>query len=252
MARSNKKHSGLQFDGRRKRHADRIIRIEDERREDTVRERKVRVDLIPRNLAQEEYIEHLNNFGKSIVFAIGPAGTGKTYLAVQKAIKDLKAGFIDKIVITRPAVSVDEKHGFLPGDLNKKMEPWTRPIFDVFEEYYSPREIKSMLEENVLEIAPLAYMRGRTFKNCTIIFDESQNTTPSQMKMALTRIGENCRMFVTGDLKQSDFKEMNGLHDFFNKIDGYHSSGIAVTRFTCEHIERAAIVEEVLRFYGEE
>lgn len=252
MARSNKKHSGLQYDGRRKRHADRIIRIEDERKDEVVRDRKIKVDLIPRNLAQEEYVEHLNNFGKTIVFAIGPAGTGKTYLAVQKAIKDLKSGYIDKIIVTRPAVSVDEKHGFLPGDLNKKMEPWTRPIFDVFEEYYSPREIKSMLEENVLEIAPLAYMRGRTFKNCTIIFDESQNTTPSQMKMALTRIGENCRMFVTGDLKQSDYKDVNGLFDFFSKVDGQYSPSIAVTQFTCEHIERAAIVEEVLKLYGEE
>jgi phosphate starvation-inducible PhoH-like protein len=243
MARSNKKrspsHGFARFD-------------REETKEEVVKERKSRVDLIPRNLAQEEYVQYLNNTSKRIVFAIGPAGTGKTYLAVQRAIKDLRDGRISRIIVTRPAVSVDEKHGFLPGDLNKKMEPWTRPIFDVFEEYYTPREIKSMLEENILEIAPLAYMRGRTFKDCTIIFDESQNTTPSQMKMALTRIGENCRMFVTGDLKQSDYKDINGLFDFFSKIDGQKSSMIAVTRFNREHVERDEIVEEVLKFYGED
>jgi phosphate starvation-inducible PhoH-like protein len=216
-------------------------------------ERKSRVELIPRNVAQEEYITNLYNPNKRIVFAIGPAGTGKTYLAVQKAIQDFKNGRINKIVITRPAVSNGEQHGFLPGDLNQKMAPWTRPVFDVFEEYFSPKDVKQMLDEGVIEIAPLAYMRGRTFKNCIVILDESQNTTPAQMKMALTRIGEGSRMFVTGDLKQSDYKEgKNGLYDFFTRIEYDGSPMIAMTRFSVYAIERDAIVTEVLRLYGED
>jgi phosphate starvation-inducible PhoH-like protein len=240
MARSNKKQSRLS----------RVINIEEAR--EVSRERKVKVQLIPRNTAQEEYITYLNDPSRRIVFAIGPAGTGKTYLAVQKAISDLKEGKITRVVITRPAVSVEEKHGYLPGDLNKKMEPWTRPIFDVFEEYYSPKDIRTMLEENVIEIAPLAYMRGRTFKDCTIIFDESQNTTPSQMKMALTRIGEGCRMFVTGDLRQSDYKKENGLNSFFELLKTAKSEAIVSTYFKREHIERDPVVAEVLTYYGED
>lgn len=216
-------------------------------------ERKTRVELIPRNTAQEEYITNLYNPNKRIVFAIGPAGTGKTYLAVQKAIQDFKNGRINKIVITRPAVSNGEQHGFLPGDLNQKMAPWTRPVFDVFEEYFSPKDVKQMLDEGIIEIAPLAYMRGRTFKNCIVILDESQNTTPAQMKMALTRIGEGSRMFVTGDLKQSDYKDgKNGLYDFFTRIEYSDSKLIAVTRFSVYDIERDEIVTEVLRLYGED
>lgn len=216
-------------------------------------ERKTKVELIPRNLSQEEYITNLYNPNKRIVFAIGPAGTGKTYLAVQKAIKDFKEGRVNKLVVTRPAVSNGEQHGFLPGDLNQKMAPWTRPVFDVFEEYFSPKDVKQMLDEGIIEIAPLAYMRGRTFKNCIVILDESQNTTPAQMKMALTRIGEGTRMFVTGDLRQSDYKEgKNGLYDFFCKLENDKSKMIAVTRFNREDIERDEIVTEVLRLYGED
>ena len=162
--------------------------------------------------SQENYLELLKNPRKFIVFAIGPAGTGKTMLAVQMAIKLFKEGAISKIIVTRPAVSVDEEHGFLPGTLNQKMEPWTRPIFDVFEEYYHPREIAEMLEDGVIEISPLAYMRGRTFKNAFVIADEMQNATPSQMKMLLTRLGENSRMVVTGDLNQADRPQIGRAH----------------------------------------
>ena len=186
------------------------------------------------------------------MFATGPAGTGKTYLAVQKAIQELKNHESSHIVITRPAVTVDENHGFLPGDINKKMDPWTRPIFDVFEEYYTPKEVRTMVDDGVIEICPLAYMRGRTFKNATIIFDESQNTTVAQMKMALTRIGDGTRMFVTGDMYQSDLKCRNGLHDFFDKLQHTDSDTIAITNFGQQHIERDPIVEEVLRCYGED
>ena len=214
--------------------------------------RKQQVNIIPRNLAQETYVELLKNPKKFIVFAIGPAGTGKTMLAVQMAIKLLKEEVIDKIIVTRPAVSVDEEHGFLPGNLNQKMEPWTRPIFDVFSEYYHPKEIQAMLEDGVIEISPLAYMRGRTFKNAFVVADEMQNATPSQMKMLLTRLGENSRMVVTGDLNQADRPTENGLLEFVNL---YSQGGdyrlIAMAKFEAKDVERHPVVKEVLSIYKE-
>lgn len=216
--------------------------------------RKQEVSIIPRNLSQETYLELLKNPKKYIVFAIGPAGTGKTMLAVQMAIKLLKEGTIRKIVVTRPAVSVDEDHGFLPGTLNQKMEPWTKPIFDVFEEYYHPRDIQSMLEDGVIEISPLAYMRGRTFKNAFIIADEMQNATPSQMKMLLTRIGDASRMIVTGDLNQADRPKENGLLEFCSLYDQRESEFkmIALAKFETKDVERHPVVREILKIYKEE
>jgi phosphate starvation-inducible PhoH-like protein len=214
--------------------------------------RKQQVNIVPRNLAQETYIELLKNPKKFIVFAIGPAGTGKTMLGVQMAIKLYKEGVISKIVVTRPAVSVDEEHGFLPGTLNQKMEPWTRPIFDVFEEYYHPKEIQAMLEDGVIEISPLAYMRGRTFKNAFIVADEMQNATPSQMKMLLTRLGEGSRMVVTGDLNQADRPKENGLLQFCELYGlGGDYRMVAMARFEARDIERHPVVKEVLSIYKE-
>jgi phosphate starvation-inducible PhoH-like protein len=214
--------------------------------------KKQQVNIVPRNLSQETYLELLKNPRKFIVFAIGPAGTGKTMLAVQMAIKLFKEGSISKIVVTRPAVSVDEEHGFLPGTLNQKMEPWTRPIFDVFEDYYHPKEIQEMLEDGVIEISPLAYMRGRTFKNSFVIADEMQNATPSQMKMLLTRLGENSRMVVTGDLNQADRPKENGLLQF---CELYGQGGdyrmIAMARFETKDVERHPVVREILKIYKE-
>jgi len=213
---------------------------------------KQQVQIIPRNLSQENYLELLKNPKKFIIFAIGPAGTGKTMLGVQMAIKQLKEGVISKVVITRPAVSVDEDHGFLPGTLNQKMEPWTRPIMDVFEEYYHPREIADMLDDGVIEISPLAYMRGRTFKNAFIVADEMQNATPSQMKMLLTRLGEGSRMVVTGDLNQADRPKENGLLEFVNLYEekGQHQL-IDMARFETRDIERHPVVKEILSIYKE-
>lgn len=214
--------------------------------------KKQQVTIVPRNLSQETYLEFLKNPKKFIVFAIGPAGTGKTMLAVQMAIKQLKEQTISKIVITRPAVSVDEDHGFLPGTLNQKMEPWTRPIFDVFEEYYHPKDIANMLENGIIEISPLAYMRGRTFKNAFVIADEMQNATPSQMKMLLTRIGENSRMVVTGDLNQADRPRENGLLEFCNLYgQGGDYRMIAMAKFDTRDIERHPVVKEILSIYKE-
>jgi phosphate starvation-inducible PhoH-like protein len=214
--------------------------------------RSQQVNIIPRNLSQETYIELLKNPKKYIVFAIGPAGTGKTMLGVQMAIKLYKEGAINKIIVTRPAVSVDEEHGFLPGDLNAKMAPWTRPIFDVFEEYYHPKEIAEMLEDGVIEISPLAYMRGRTFKNAFVVADEMQNATPSQMKMLLTRLGENSRMVVTGDLNQADRPQENGLLDFcelYGQGGDYRMT--AIVRFGARDVERHPVVKEILSIYKE-
>ena len=216
--------------------------------------RKKSVVLVPRNLNQETYIEKLLNPGNVIVFGIGPAGTGKTMLAVLAAIKEYKDGTVDRIVVTRPAVGVDdEKHGFLPGDLNSKMEPWTRPIFDVIQEYYSPNEVKKMLEEGVIEISPLAFMRGRTFKKAYIIADEMQNATPNQMKMLLTRIGDDSRMVVTGDVQQTDRREaQNGLIDFGRLFEQFaNSQFIRMVNFTHGDIERHPAVSEVLSIYGD-
>lgn len=215
--------------------------------------KKQQVTIIPRNVSQETYLELLKNPKKYIVFAIGPAGTGKTMLAVQMAIKLYKEEVISKIIVTRPAVSVDEEHGFLPGNLNQKMEPWTRPIFDVFEEYYHPKEIAAMLEDGVIEISPLAYMRGRTFKNAFVIADEMQNATPSQMKMLLTRIGDNSRMVVTGDLNQADRPKENGLLEFCNLYDqGGDARMIAMAKFETYDVERHPVVKEVLKIYKDE
>ena len=184
---------------------------------------------------------------------MGPAGTGKTMLGVLAAIDAMNNRQCDKIVITRPAVSVDEQHGFLPGTLVEKMAPWTRPIFDVMEEYWSPKEIENMIEENVIEIAPLAYMRGRTFKNAWIVADEMQNATPSQMKMLLTRIGDNSKIVVTGDLNQHDRGfENNGLKDFVELLNTRNSNMIGVVEFTKHEVERHPAVSEVLNIYGDD
>jgi phosphate starvation-inducible PhoH-like protein len=183
--------------------------------------KKQRVVLLPRNKHQENYLFKLNDDTKNIVFAIGPAGTGKTMLAVQMGVRLFQEGKVDKIIVTRPAVSVDEDLGFLPGTLNEKMAPWTRPIFDVLGEYYPQKDIETMLYEGVIEISPLAYMRGRTFKNAYIIADEMQNATVNQMKMLLTRLGENSKMVVTGDLAQADRLKDNGLINFVERLQSY-------------------------------
>ena len=214
--------------------------------------KKQRVIINARNANQKSYLSKLYSETTSIVFAIGPAGTGKTMLAVQYGIKLFQEGIVDKIVVTRPAVSVDEDLGFLPGTLNEKMAPWTRPIFDVFAEYYQQKDIAKMLEDGTIEISPLAYMRGRTFKNAYIIADECQNTTVNQMKMLLTRLGEGSKMVVTGDLAQADRLSDNGLIDFCNLLEQKeYLEHIDIIRFDHKDIERHNAVKEVLAVYGE-
>ena len=220
---------------------------------DSYQKQRRPIQLHPKSLNQETYIDLLENPQHLIVFASGPAGTGKTMLAVLAALKAFRAGECSRIIITRPAVGVDdEQHGFLPGTLNQKMEPWTRPIFDIIEEYYKPQEVARLLEEKYIEIAPLAYMRGRTFKNSWIIADEMQNATPSQMKMLLTRLGENSKMVVTGDTQQADRRAMdNGLLDFQNLMKNFDSQYIAGVEFAVRDVRRHPAVAEVLKLYGE-
>jgi len=212
------------------------------------------ITLIPKSLAQETYIDLLTDPTKLIIFASGPAGTGKTMLAVLAALKAFRAGECEHIVVTRPAVGVDdEEHGFLPGDLNEKMAPWTRPIFDIIGEYYRQSDIVRMLDEKQIEISPLAYMRGRTFKNSWIIADEMQNATPSQMKMLLTRLGEGSKMIVTGDTRQADRREDdNGLLDFQRLVADYRNCRyVSGVEFDHRDIQRHPAVLEILKIYGE-
>lgn len=220
-----------------------------------VQQRNKQVVLLPKTLKQEEYIDLLLDNSKHIVFATGPAGTGKTMLAVMAAIKALKERQVDRIVITRPAVGVDdEEHGFLPGDLNAKMAPWTRPIMDVVQEYYSCKDIAGMLEEQTIEIAPLAYMRGRNFKRSWIVFDEAQNATVNQMKMVLTRLSDRSKLVITGDLNQLDRKYHtdNGLKDFITRLQSAGSGMIATVDFGRRDVQRHPVVSEVLKLYGED
>lgn len=215
-------------------------------------EKRRRVQIYPKSLSQETYLLKLNDPNKMIVFAIGPAGTGKTMLAVQWAIDQLKYGSADKIIVTRPAVSVDEEHGFLPGDLNEKMAPWTKPIFDVIAENFNAREIENFIKEGVIETSPLAYMRGRTFKNAVVVADEMQNATPSQMKMLLTRLGQGSQMVVTGDLQQADRPSNNGLLEFlglYNNFQGHRY--VDLVKFDVQDVERHEAVKEILSIYGD-
>ena len=212
--------------------------------------RQKTVNIVPRNFKQDDLLGLLSDPSKPIVFATGPAGTGKTMVSTLYAIKQFKERKVDKIVITRPAVSVDEQHGFLPGSLIEKMAPWTRPIMDVFEEYYHPKEIEYLIEENKIEIAPLAYMRGRTFKNAVILADEMQNATQEQMKMLLTRIGDNSKLIVNGDLAQHDRGYAdNGLQNFLEKLKEDDTSMMGLIEFGSKEIERHPAVSEVLRIY---
>ena len=205
---------------------------------------------LPKTLNQQTYVDHMKNHNVSVVFGVGPAGSGKTLFACSSAIQELKQGYVDRIIITRPIVSVDEELGYLPGSVEQKMNPWTRPIFDIFSEFISLSEIKNMVEQGVIEISPLAFMRGRTFKRCFIIADEMQNSSPKQMKMLLTRLGDDSRMVITGDLKQSDRSNDNGLYDFINRLQMVESmDSIQYVELNDNDIQRSAVVSSILKIY---
>jgi phosphate starvation-inducible PhoH-like protein len=205
----------------------------------------------PKNESQDEYVRLLSQKTKKIVVATGPAGTGKTLFATEYGIKNFLTSGCEKLIFTRPSVSVDEDIGYLPGTLEEKMAPWIRPIYDILYNFVSAKDVTALLEEKVIEIAPLGYMRGRTFKNCWIVADEMQNSTVSQMKMLMTRLGENSRLVITGDLEQYDrVHEVNGLEDFLSKFRGKRSSSISSFEFQRSDIQREDVVKEVLDIYG--
>lgn len=205
----------------------------------------------PKNDCQKYYYRMLQNKNKKIVVSTGPAGTGKTLLATEQGVRSFLLSNCEKLVFTRPSVTVDEELGFLPGTLEEKMAPWIRPIYDILYQFITPKEVTALIEEKIIEISPLGYMRGRTFKNCWIVADEMQNSTVSQMKMLMTRLGENSRLVITGDLDQHDrVNEMNGLEDFLNKFKGKRSSSISSVEFQSEDIQREEVVKEVLDIYG--
>ena len=205
----------------------------------------------PKNASQEEYVYLLHQKSKKIVVATGPAGTGKTLFATEFGVKSFLSGVCEKIIFTRPSVSVDEDLGFLPGTLEEKMAPWVRPIYDVLYNFINPKEVAALMEDKIIEISPLGYMRGRTFKNCWIVADEMQNSTVAQMKMLMTRLGENSRLVITGDLEQFDrVNELNGLEDFLSKFKGKRSSSITSIEFLRSDILREEVVKEVLDIYA--
>ena len=205
----------------------------------------------PKNDSQTYYATLLKQKSKKIVVATGPAGTGKTLFATEYGVKMFLTGQYEKLIFTRPSVSVDEDLGYLPGTLEDKMAPWVRPIYDVLYNFITPKEVTSLMEDKIIEISPLGFMRGRTFKNCWIVADEMQNSSVSQMKMLMTRLGENSRLVVTGDLEQYDrVNEVNGLEDFLSKFKGKRSSSISSIEFYKSDIQREEVVKEVLDIYG--
>ncbi len=214
---------------------------------DEIRTKKRRIT--PRGPTQTEYIRALRT--KEMVFGIGPAGTGKTYLAVALAVDMLTGGIVERIVLSRPAVEAGERLGFLPGDLREKVDPYLRPLYDALHDMMPGDQVIKRLASGEIEIAPLAFMRGRTLANAYVILDEAQNTTPVQMKMFLTRLGENARMVVTGDLSQVDLPHgtKSGLADALETLGDVE--GLAVVSFTEADVVRHPLVARIVRAYDE-
>jgi phosphate starvation-inducible PhoH-like protein len=207
---------------------------------------------------QKYYQSALSNHNIPIVLCTGPAGTGKTMFACSEAIKQLNLKKIDKIIITRPTITVNEDIGFLPGTLEDKLYPYMIPIYDYFSEFYTKDKILNMIKIGTIEIAPLGFVRGRTFKNTFILADEMQNSTPAQFKMLLTRIGLNSKLVITGDLNQNDLPGENGLNEFIKLLhNGYNSeeeqikNGFQHIELDNSCIQRHSIIEKILNLYGD-
>ena len=200
-----------------------------------------------KTLGQKQYVEKIKN--NTVVLGLGPAGTGKTFLAVAMAVKALRSKEVSRIILTRPAVEAGERLGFLPGDMQSKIDPYLRPLYDALYEMLGAENYQKQLEKNTIEIAPLAYMRGRTLDDSFIILDEAQNTTPEQMKMFLTRLGFNSKIVVTGDLTQRDlpFGKRSGLAEAERILDGI--DGIAIHHFTERDVVRHRLVQKIILAY---
>jgi phosphate starvation-inducible PhoH-like protein len=202
----------------------------------------------PKTLGQKDYIEKISK--NTVVFGIGPAGTGKTYLAVAMAVKAFKAQEVSRIILTRPAVEAGEKLGFLPGDLQTKVDPYLRPLYDALFDMFGAETFSRHMEKGVIEVAPLAYMRGRTLDDSFIILDEAQNTTPEQMKMFLTRLGQNSKAVVTGDVTQIDLPDQkrSGLVEAAKVLKRVED--ISIVQFTERDVVRNKIVQRIIKAYN--
>ncbi len=200
-----------------------------------------------KTLGQKKYIQALKSH--ELVFGVGPAGTGKTYLAVAMAVVAFKNKEVERIILTRPAVEAGEKLGFLPGDLQNKVDPYLRPLYDALQEFFGLETYKQLMERGAIEVAPLAYMRGRTLNNAFIILDEAQNCSIEQMKMFLTRFGEGSRIVVTGDVTQIDLpkEKMSGLVHAIRVLDGVE--GISVVKLTHKDVVRHELVQRIIQAY---
>ena len=201
----------------------------------------------PKTLGQKEYLKAIQTH--PITFGVGPAGTGKTYLAVEMAVKAFKSKDVERIILTRPAVEAGEKLGFLPGDLQNKVDPYLRPLYDALFDMMGPENFQKYQERGAIEVAPLAYMRGRTLDDSFIILDEAQNTTREQMKMFLTRLGFGSKIVITGDTTQIDLPpdKISGLKDAVRVLDGVKD--IAICRLTAVDVVRHALVQEIIKAY---
>lgn len=209
------------------------------------------VNLVPKTINQESYILALTNPETDVVVAGGPAGTGKTYLATLAAIQAYRNKEVSRIVLCRPAVSIEgEEHGFLPGDLTAKLAPWVRPITDILREFYNIKEIEHMIAEEIIEFAPLGFLRGRTFKDTFLILDEAQNASPLQLKSLLTRIGKDSKFVINGDIEQADRKTKdNGLMDLCDRLQRHPIDGIEVCQFDVKDVQRHRLIGHVLNLY---
>ena len=201
----------------------------------------------PKTMGQKQYVDLIRK--KMIVFGVGPAGTGKTYLAIAMAIQAFKNGEVSRIILTRPAIEAGERLGFLPGDLQSKIDPYLRPIYDAMYEIMGPESYQHQCERGAIEVAPLAYMRGRTLDNAYIILDEAQNTTPAQMKMFLTRIGFGSKVIVTGDMTQKDLPggQKSGLDTALQVVKKIE--GIGICHLTSSDVVRHPLVQEIVKAY---
>ena len=211
-----------------------------------------RKTIVPRSAMQIDYMRALTSH--DIIFALGPAGTGKTYIAVAQAVAQLITGSVQRLILSRPAVEAGEKLGFLPGDMKDKVDPYLRPLYDALYDCMPPEQVERRLASGEIEVAPIAFMRGRTLADAFVILDEAQNTTPMQMKMFLTRFGQNSRMVVCGDPRQVDIPggvAQSGLADAVRRLEGVE--GIATVRFTSKDVVRHPIVGRIVDAYeGEE
>jgi phosphate starvation-inducible PhoH-like protein len=214
---------------------------------DTVFVTSSKKTITPKNLSQKEYIDAIRT--NDIVFGIGPAGTGKTYLAMAMAVSTLTAGKVDRIILTRPAVEAGESLGFLPGDLAEKIDPYLKPLYDALHDMLKFEKVNSLIEQGVIEVAPLAFMRGRTLNNAFIVLDEAQNTTSEQMKMFLTRIGFNSKAVITGDITQIDLPagKKPGLVEASRILKGI--KGMSFINFSREDVVRHKLVMKIIAAY---